>query len=145
VFIGGLRLNAFYPKAFDMAVDLCDHGAGVAGDVIRLQSPDVFDSGRHHASKKSYLYYDHEKRLEGHIRRGCATHQVLARQLIEKRKTCAGLYWENAIPIDRADRISMSFPHAVQECIAERQAKRIAEADKFVMVDSAKALVDSDK
>ena len=43
-----------------------------------------------------------------------------------------GLYWENSIPADSADRISVSFPHALQEHIAERNAKRIAEADRFV-------------
>lgn len=40
------------------------------------------------------------------------------------------LYSENGPPVDVADRINASFPHAVMMGISRRQVKQIAEADK---------------
>ncbi|KAG9220500.1 hypothetical protein CCMSSC00406_0003956 [Pleurotus cornucopiae] len=43
------------------------------------------------------------------------------------------LYSENGPPVDVADRINASFPHAVMMGISRRQVKQIAEADKEIL------------
>jgi len=41
-----------------------------------------------------------------------------------------GVYSENALPTDIADRITASFPGPLREAIAQRQVEEVAEADQ---------------
>ena len=43
---------------------------------------------------------------------------------------CIGVYSENAIPIDIADRVTASFPNYMSIGIQQRSAAKIADLDK---------------
>ena len=44
--------------------------------------------------------------------------------------TSIGIYSENAIPVDIADRFNASFPHHMSIGMGQRSAAKIAELDK---------------
>ena len=43
---------------------------------------------------------------------------------------CIGIYSENAIPVDIADRVNASFPHYMSIGIRQRSTAEIADLDK---------------
>lgn len=46
----------------------------------------------------------------------------------------SGGYWEGSPPADITDRMNASFPHHMAVGINQRQAKQIAELDKYARV-----------
>jgi hypothetical protein len=63
---------------------------------------------------------------------GNATHFSYLKEHITELNIHTGVYWDDALPTDIADRINASFPSILLNLIHRRITKSIAEADRCI-------------
>lgn len=119
--------------AHDIARDHYDHGVGTSSIVVFSIAMDYIyyvNSRCYYVSEELDDCRFRQERIAHSLHR--LVHRIMHLGCNDRAFHYTGVYWEEPIPTDLADRVSASFPNKFLRVLHRRATNAIAEADKYM-------------